>query len=521
MSQVVNVESASASLIEPYRDGIQSRARAVLKLCWSPAASAETRIVHAARADGSIDSFALATKSGPARPLGGKPEGRLPGHTVSLSALPGAAHPTLVSCSTDGAVRLTSVSAGGATPSLCDCGGLDAAGPVECASVSAPQGGGVAVAVGGRENDVQVWDLSTSKQVWGAKNVRHDNLNLREPVWVSAVHFLNSRASEAAPAPLASDGAGGWRLIAATKHKQVRVYDTRVQRRPVAELVNASEFALTALALTSSVSKDGDDDARAAATWGHDAIVSDTAGGVSAIDLRRMRVGGRYQVGGARPRAQDPVRYLHSRCLSGTGRRSARARNARVAAVRGCRRTRPPCETPPPLPRRDAWGWGVRHVSADVRAPCAGAQTHIWAQGRRMPQKSVYLKQRLNCVLWDSEGAIAQKGRSGKAAAEEDEGADSWDDEDVDYYSDHDDDDDDEEDGVDLDDEDDDGDGGGDDDDDDDDDDDADDDGGDDEDGDDGGGGDDDEEEDDDGKGRGSRGGGSEIPSKRRRLRKP
>ena len=87
-----------------------------------------------------------------------------------------------------------------------------------------------------------------------------------------------------------------------------------------------------------------------------------------------------------------------------------------------------------------------------------------------MPQKSVYLKQRLNCVLWDSEGAIAQKGRSGKAAAEEDEGADSWDDEDVDYYSDHDDDDDDEEDGVDLDDEDDDGDGGGDDDDDDDDD---------------------------------------------------
>ena len=112
-------------------------------------------------------------------------------------------------------------------------------------------------------------------------------------------------------------------------------------------------------------------------------------------------------------------------------------------------------------------------MSADVRAPCAGAQTHIWAQGRRMPQKSVYLKQRLNCVLWDSEGAIAQKGRSGKAAAEEDEGADSWDDEDVDYYSDHDDDDDDEEDGVDLDDEDDDGggddgDGGGDDDDDDD-----------------------------------------------------
>ena len=280
----------------------------MLKLCWSPAASSAARIVHAARADGSIDSFALAA-NGPAQPLGGKPEGRLPGHTVSLSALPGASHPTLISCSTDGAVRLTSVSAGGATPSLCDRGGFDAAGPVECASVSAPQGGGVAVAVGGRENDVQVWDLSTSKQVWGAKNVRHDNLNLREPVWVSSVHFLNSRPPSASasaagptpgPEPLASDGAGGWRLIAATKHKQVRVYDTRVQRRPVAELVNASEFALTALTLTSSVprkGKDGDDDARAAA-WGHDAIVGDTAGGVSAIDLRRMLVGGRYQVGG-------------------------------------------------------------------------------------------------------------------------------------------------------------------------------------------------------------------------------
>eukprot|EP01031_Cornospumella_fuschlensis_P045145 gene45145-55223_t len=41
--------------------------------------------------------------------------------------------------------------------------------------------------IGGRENDVQIFDLERNECSWKARNVPHDKLNLRVPVWVSAL----------------------------------------------------------------------------------------------------------------------------------------------------------------------------------------------------------------------------------------------------------------------------------------------------------------------------------------------
>lgn len=46
-----------------------------------------------------------------------------------------------------------------------------------------------AAAFAGRENDVQVYDVSTQQSVWQARNVPHDSLGLRVPVWVTCLKF--------------------------------------------------------------------------------------------------------------------------------------------------------------------------------------------------------------------------------------------------------------------------------------------------------------------------------------------
>ncbi|XP_018013736.1 WD repeat-containing protein 74 [Hyalella azteca] len=73
------------------------------------------------------------------------------------------------------------------------------------------------LATGGCENDLKIWDLeNTKKPIFSAKNVPHDPLNLRQPVWVSDLTFLE-------------DGT----VVVASRHKYVRLYDPRVRRRPM------------------------------------------------------------------------------------------------------------------------------------------------------------------------------------------------------------------------------------------------------------------------------------------------
>ena len=45
---------------------------------------------------------------------------------------------------------------------------------------------------GGKENDIQLWDLTTQGVMWKAKNVSNDKLSLRVPIYVTAVKYLGA-----------------------------------------------------------------------------------------------------------------------------------------------------------------------------------------------------------------------------------------------------------------------------------------------------------------------------------------
>ncbi|KAJ2779413.1 Ribosome biogenesis protein nsa1 (NOP7-associated protein 1) [Coemansia javaensis] len=90
-------------------------------------------------------------------------------------------------------------------------------------------------AVGGREQELTVWDAGaitvasgqagayakpTSAPVFKSKNVPNDNLDLRVPVWITDMQFIGDDAS----APT---------IAVSTGYKQIRIYDAKVQPRPV------------------------------------------------------------------------------------------------------------------------------------------------------------------------------------------------------------------------------------------------------------------------------------------------
>jgi len=66
--------------------------------------------------------------------------------------------------------------------------------------------------------------LPTLHPLWRAKNVRNDEYNLTQPVWISDLHFLDEqrRGHDA-----------GYRVVVCTRFYQIRVYDTSISRRPI------------------------------------------------------------------------------------------------------------------------------------------------------------------------------------------------------------------------------------------------------------------------------------------------
>ncbi|XP_049267003.1 WD repeat-containing protein 74 isoform X2 [Rhipicephalus sanguineus] len=113
------------------------------------------------------------------------------------------------------------------------------------------------VATGGKENELKLWDLENlQKPVFTAKNVRNDFLDLRVPVWVTDMDFMND--SE--------------KIIAITGHHQVRVYDPcSRQRRPVIDF-EFDEYPLTCLSLTPRPEQ---------------VVVGNSHGRVGLLDIRR------------------------------------------------------------------------------------------------------------------------------------------------------------------------------------------------------------------------------------------
>ncbi|XP_045540986.1 WD repeat-containing protein 74 [Papilio machaon] len=88
-------------------------------------------------------------------------------------------------------------------------------------------------ATGGEENDLKVWRLGETEPVFAAKNRPHDWLQLRVPIWVSDLTFM--------------PGQGGNILAVCSRYGYVRLYDTRVQRRPVCNVDFQNGMAATCL----------------------------------------------------------------------------------------------------------------------------------------------------------------------------------------------------------------------------------------------------------------------------------
>lgn len=119
--------------------------------------------------------------------------------------------------------------------------------------------GDIHLALGGKEADLKVYDVETQQTVFEARNVPHDKLSLRVPVWITALSFLPGDNS---------------RLVTGTAYRQVRIYDTKApDRRPHTSFDVHEEFRVV------SICPAGDTGL----------YVGDTSGGLHLWDLRVQR----------------------------------------------------------------------------------------------------------------------------------------------------------------------------------------------------------------------------------------
>lgn len=133
------------------------------------------------------------------------------------------------------------------------------------------------VAVGGREREVCITDISTGKLVFKTKNMPPDPQTLlQQPVWPTAIQFLNKESNL---------------MAVGTAYKQVRLYDVRENsktRRPT----SLTQEGLLEYRVTSLCQIDE-----------NELVVGDASGDILTIDLRRL---GRNSKG---PANRDLARY--------------------------------------------------------------------------------------------------------------------------------------------------------------------------------------------------------------------
>ncbi|CAM9347320.1 unnamed protein product [Sphacelaria rigidula] len=347
--KVVRVESGECLAVS---SGEQTRARAVQTLCRSStncstegsdqySSKTDYRSFHITRTAGGVEKWEAShfTRDGiigDGCSLNLRRAVDSPAGPVAMACLP-ATMPTtpgsgggaarILTCSKEGQVQVIcsppdSTSSAGAANSK----SFSIRGPISAAiALGTGAGGGTAsLAAGGRENDLKIYDVASEECTWKAKNAPHDFLDLRQPVWISSLRSLVPEE-------------GLRKIIAGTAHRQVRLYDTRAQKRPT-QSVDADEHGITTMTVASG---------------GREVVVADTAGLVRVLDLRQMRWGRRF----AGPGGSIRGLALHPTlpCLACVGLdRMARVYDYKTAQ-----------------------------------------QTH-----------QVYLKQRLNAVLFDDEGYV-------------------------------------------------------------------------------------------------------------------
>lgn len=81
------------------------------------------------------------------------------------------------------------------------------------------------IATGGLENPLKLFDVERKKEIFIAKNVKNDFLGLKVPIWISDIGFFS----------------GTSKIVTASKHGHVQLYDIRAQRRPVIKVEMKSE----------------------------------------------------------------------------------------------------------------------------------------------------------------------------------------------------------------------------------------------------------------------------------------
>jgi len=113
--------------------------------------------------------------------------------------------------------------------------------PVEAFEVS----GDGRIGTGGRENNLKVWDLETGTSVFLARSPKSNELGIWDKPWITCMMFLpvSGETSANGGGSLSSDV-----VLCGTANHQLRLYDARVKRRPVAEL-EWGENKITSLCL--------------------------------------------------------------------------------------------------------------------------------------------------------------------------------------------------------------------------------------------------------------------------------
>jgi WD40 repeat protein len=138
-------------------------------------------------------------------------------------------------------------------------------------------------AVGGDKSDLRIWDVNSAKKaVYQARNVKPDKLQLEQPRCVNDLAFI--------------PGTGGTRLVTGTKYREFRLYDTKVQSRPIINNI-VSEFAINSICVHPN---------------GNEVYIGDVAGGIQTIDLRTFRNSGNFRGNSGSVRSLVSHLTLHS-----------------------------------------------------------------------------------------------------------------------------------------------------------------------------------------------------------------
>lgn len=122
-------------------------------------------------------------------------------------------------------------------------------------------------ASGGKEQLLRLWDIETGTVKWKARNVPHDWLELRVPVWIRDIGYRPKEVTQ---------------LATVTAHKQIRLFDINQGKRAVMDL-EVGDSAFTCMCFTAD---------------GNYLTVGDSVGGLSLIDIRTGKNLGLYRGSG-------------------------------------------------------------------------------------------------------------------------------------------------------------------------------------------------------------------------------